>query len=56
MTITRIGSNATYANGWETAFGKGKKKTSSTATKAATKTAKKAPSKKKAAPKKKAKK
>ena len=50
MTIVRIGSNAKYADGWETAFGKGKKSA------AATKTAKKAPSKKKAAPKKKAKK
>ena len=70
MTITRVGSSQQYADGWELAFGKGKKKASKksvkkaatgkkkTATKkAGSKSAKKTVSaKKKASPKPKAKK
>ena len=41
MTITRVGTSAKYANGWDAAFSKGKK---SKATAAASK--KKAPGKK----------
>ena len=48
MSIIRIGSNEKYAEGWDKAFGKGKKTTKSAAPKK--KTAKKA-TKKKAAPK-----
>lgn len=48
MTITRIGTNAQYASGWEAAFAKGKS--------SAKKAAKPAASKKKAAGKKKGKK
>lgn len=46
MTILRVGTNAQYARGWETAFGKGKPAKSAAAK----------GSKKKAAPKKAAKK
>ena len=40
MTITRVGTSAKYANGWDAAFSKGKK------SKAATASKKKAPAKK----------
>lgn len=45
MTITRVGTNSKYANGWTSIFGKGTSATKSAAAK---------PAKKKAAPKKKA--
>ena len=32
MTITRVGSNAKYAAGWEAIFGNGKKRSSRTVT------------------------
>ncbi len=57
MTIVRVGSNSKYAEGWESAFTKGKKssaKPAAAAPKAGGK--KKASAKKKAAGKKKAKK
>lgn len=41
MTITRVGTNATYASGWETAFSKGKR-----GTKKAAASKKKSPAKK----------
>ena len=44
MTITRVGTNAKYAEGWESAFQKGKSATKSAAAKPA--------AKKKASPKK----
>jgi hypothetical protein len=56
VTITRIGSNATYASGWEVAFGKAKKAKSTKPAKSAKSAKKAAPSKKKTAPKKKTKK
>lgn len=40
MTITRVGTNAKYATGWESAFSKGKSKKAAVASK------KKAPAKK----------
>jgi poly-gamma-glutamate capsule biosynthesis protein CapA/YwtB (metallophosphatase superfamily) len=58
VTITRVGTNHKYSNGWDIAFG-GKKGTKSAAAKATpAKAAQKkgAPKKKTAAPKKKAKK
>ncbi len=51
MTIVRVGATKKYSDGWESAFGKGKKK-SATKKKAATKkkpvSAKKKPAKKSA--------
>ena len=43
MTIIRVGATKKYSDGWESAFGKGKKSTTATpAKKAATKAASKA--------------
>ena len=42
MTITRVGTSAKYANGWDSAFGKGKSAKKS----AAATSKKKAPAKK----------
>lgn len=49
MTIVRVGATKKYSDGWESAFGKGKKATSakSTGKKAAASTKKKSPGKKK---------
>ncbi len=53
MSIIRIGSNDKYASGWETAFGKSKKKAAGSGTKtAATKKATKKSTKKSAKKKK----
>jgi hypothetical protein len=43
VTIVRVGTNKKYSEGWESAFGKGKKKTEAApaAKKSAKKTAKK---------------
>ena len=48
MTITRVGSTTKYADGWETAFGSKKKKTTKKAKKAAPKATKKVAAQKKA--------
>ena len=53
MSIIRIGSNENYANGWDKAFGKGKKKSAKAAAPKKKATAKRASTKKKAATKKK---
>ena len=50
MTIVRVGANKKYSDGWESAFGKGKKKTAPAA--AAKKTAAKKSAKKKSKAKK----
>ncbi|MGD9721624.1 MAG: hypothetical protein AB7O59_05950 [Pirellulales bacterium] len=48
MTIVRVGATKKYTDGWESAFGKGKKKaTAAPAKKAAKKSAKKKPAGKK---------
>ncbi|MEX0678190.1 MAG: hypothetical protein WD063_13995 [Pirellulales bacterium] len=39
MTIVRVGTTKKYADGWETAFGKGKRKVGPAAKKAAAKKA-----------------
>jgi hypothetical protein len=55
VTIVRVGSNHKYAEGWETAFSKGKKNSAKPApakVKATSKPAQKASTKKKAAGKK----
>jgi hypothetical protein len=51
VTIVRVGATKKYSTGWETAFGKGKKKTepAAAAKKAAKPTAAKASTKKKPA-------
>ena len=54
MSIIRIGSNEKYAQGWDKAFGKGKKATKSTKSAAPKKKTAKKAAKKKAAKKKKA--
>jgi hypothetical protein len=46
VTIVRVGTNKKYSEGWESAFGKGKKKTEAAAP-AAKKSAKKTTKKKK---------
>ncbi len=53
MTIIRVGATKQYSMGWETAFGKGKKKTepAAAAKKTTKKTAAKASTKKKPAKK-----
>jgi hypothetical protein len=55
VTIVRVGSNSKYAQGWESAFTKGKKSSAKPAA-AAKASGKKASAKKKAAGKKKSKK
>lgn len=45
MTIVRVGTTKKYADGWETAFGKGKGKAGPAAKKAAAKKAAKKPAK-----------
>ena len=47
MTITRVGSNAAYADGWASAFGKGKKTTKKAKAASTTKAKKKTTKKKK---------
>jgi hypothetical protein len=46
VTIVRVGSTQKYANGWEAAFGKGKKKSAAPKAAAKSKPAKKAAGKK----------